>query len=118
MEVEVFANKEPDDLLKSIQRTFDDPIRDLAQGPDGIRSRPTAAIGTLSPAALGKTMSAETANTLRGVQSYFGPYPYNHLALTNITGSYAQGSPGPLYPSWLPFLNPTHANPLGINTQL
>jgi len=118
IEVEVYANKEPDDLLKSIQRTFDDPIRDLAQGPDGIRSQPTAAIGTLSPAALGKTMSAETANTLRVFQSYFGPYPYKHLAVTNIVGSYGQGWPGLLYLSWVTFLDSTQRNALGIKNQV
>lgn len=118
IEVQVYANKEPDDLLKSIQRSFDDPLKDLAQGPDGMHGQQTAAIGTLSPAALGKTMSVETANTLRVFQNYFGPYPYKHLAVTNIMGSYGQGWPGLLYLSWVTFLDSTQRNALGLKNQV
>jgi hypothetical protein len=118
IEVQVYANKEPDDLLKSIQRSFDDPIAELARGPDGAHGQQTAAIGTLSPAALGKTMSAETANTLRVFQSYFGPYPYKHLAVSNIIGSYGQGWPGLLYLAWFTFLDSTQRNAMGIKNQV
>jgi hypothetical protein len=117
VEVEVYANREPDDLLSSIQRAFDNPLNDLAQGPGG-GQHVTAVLGTLTPAALAKTISIETGNTLRVFESYFGPYPYKHLAVTNIIGSYGQGWPGLLYLGWFTFLDSTQLHELGLKNQV
>ncbi len=117
VEVQVYANRQPDDLLKSIQRSFDDPVAELARGPNGSHTT-TAAIGQLTPAALIKTIGTETSNTLRVFQNYFGPYPYKQLAVTNINGTYGQGWPGLLYLSWLTFLDSTQRNSLGIRNQV
>jgi hypothetical protein len=117
VEVQVYANKQPDDLLKSIQSAVDDPIRDLAQGPGGSRAAPVA-IGNLTASALAKTIGMETSNTLRVFQSYFGPYPYKQIAVTNIIGSYGQGWPGLLYLGWFTFLDSTQRNALGIRNQV
>jgi hypothetical protein len=120
VEVQVYANRQPDDLLQSIQHHFDDPTRDLEAGPGGshITNQPMAAIGILTPAALGKTINVETANTLRLFQNYFGPYPYKQLVVTNIIGSYGQGWPGLLYLSWVTFLDSTQRNAIGIRNQV
>lgn len=117
VEVEVFTNKEPDDLLKSIQSRFDNPAEDLARGPGGTHTS-SSAIGSLNPSALGKTIAMETANTLKVFQNYFGPYPYKQLAVTNIIGSYGQGWPGLLYLGWFTFLDSTQRHELGINNQV
>ncbi len=117
IEVQVYANREPDDLLKSIQHIFDDPARDLARGPSGSHMQ-FAAIGELTPAALAKTIGIETSNTLRVFQNYFGPYPYKQIAVTNIIGSYGQGWPGLLYLGWFTFLDSTQRNALGIKNQV
>ena len=117
VEVQVYANREPDDLLKSIQRAFDNPLEDLARGPGGSHAQ-TAAIGNLTPSALAKTIGMETSNTLRVFQSYFGPYPYKQIAVTNIIGSYGQGWPGLLYLSWVTFLDSTQRNAMGIRNQV
>lgn len=121
VEIQVYANVQPDDLLKSIQTAFNNPLDDLARGPGGaggMSSAPQAAIGNLTPAALGKTISIETANTLRVFQNYFGPYPYKQLVVTNIIGSYGQGWPGLLYLGWFTFLDSTQRNALGIRNQV
>lgn len=121
VEVQVYANNQPDDLLKSIQNRFNDPARELGKGPVGssqMQNQPMAAIGNLTPAALGKTISIETANTLRVFESYFGPYPYRQLVVTNIIGSYGQGWPGLLYLGWFTFLDPTQQHALGIRNQV
>ncbi len=118
IEVKVYANREPDDLLSSIQRAFDNPINDLKQGPGGGGSHATAVIGILTPAALGKTISIETANTLRVFESYFGPYPYKQIAVTNIIGSYGQGWPGLLYLGWFTFLDATQQHELGLKNEV
>jgi hypothetical protein len=117
IEVQVFANRQPDDLLKSIQQVFDNPLEDLAQGPGGSRTQ-MAAIGNLTPSALAKTIGIETSNTLRVFQNYFGPYPYKQIAVTNIIGSYGQGWPGLLYLSWFTFLDSTQRNAMGIRNQV
>ncbi len=117
IEVQVFANQQPDDLLKSIQRSFDNPLQDLAAGPGGGHSQ-RAAIGSLTPSALAKTIGIETSNTLRVFQDYFGPYPYKQIAVTNIIGSYGQGWPGLLYLGWFTFLDSTQRNALGIKNQV
>jgi peptidase M1-like protein len=118
VEIQVYANNQPDDLLTSIQRRFDNPLSDLAAGPGGSHaSSQTAAIGNLTPSALGKTINVEAGNTLRVFQSYFGPYPYKQLAITNIIGSYGQGWPGLLYLGWFTFLDSTQRNALGIRNQ-
>ena len=117
VEVKVYANREPDDLLQSIQRNFDNPANDLAKGPGGSHVQ-VAAIGNLTPSALGKTISIETGNTLRVFQNYFGPYPYKQLVVTNIIGSYGQGWPGLLYLGWFTFLDSTQRNALGIRNQV
>lgn len=117
VEVQVYANNQPDDLLKSIQNAFDNPLADLAGGTEGSHMR-TAAIGELTPSALAKTIGIETSNTLRVFQSYYGPYPYKQIAVTNITGSYGQGWPGLLYLSWITFLDSTQRHSLGIKNQV
>jgi Peptidase family M1 domain len=116
VEVQVYANRQPDDLLQALQSHFDNPIDELALGP-GASHVTGAAVGTFSAAALTKTISAETANTLRVFQSYFGPYPYKQLAVTNIIGSYGQGWPGLLYLGWFTFLDATQRHELGMRDQ-
>jgi hypothetical protein len=117
IEVQVYANRQPDDLLTSIQRHFDNPLGDLGAGP-GRNHQQFAAVGNLTPSNLGKTISIETANTLRVFQNYFGPYPYKQLAVTNIIGSYGQGWPGLLYLSWITFMDSTQQHELGITNQV
>jgi hypothetical protein len=117
VEIQVYANNQPDDLLTSIQRAFDNPLSDLAAGPGGSHTSFGGAVGNLTPSALGKTINIESGNTLRVFQNYFGPYPYKQLAVTNIIGSYGQGWPGLLYLSWITFLDSTQRNALGVRNQ-
>jgi hypothetical protein len=114
IDIQVYANNQPDELLQRIQRAFDNPSADLAQGTGAAYHGSFNAVGNLSPAALGKTINTETANTLKVFQNYFGPYPYKTLAVTNIIGSYGQGWPGLLYLGWFTFLDSTQQNALGI----
>jgi hypothetical protein len=97
VDVEILADKEPSDFFASI-----------------VQSHPFAPIGTLSPAAMAKTMGTETANTIRLFESYFGPYPYSSIAVTNIPGSYGQGWPGLLYLSAIAFMDQTQLHAFGV----
>lgn len=101
--VDIYANKEPDDVMASIQRIFESGA---AMG----------AVGTLTPAAMAKTMGQEMANTVRLFSSFFGPYPYKHLSVTSlpISYSYGQGWPGLIYLWSASFLDATQRHEIGL----
>ncbi len=103
VEVNIYANKEPDDLLAQVQRVFESGA---VQG----------AVGVLTPAAMAKTMGTEMANTVRLFSTYFGPYPYKHLSVTSlpISYSYGQGWPGLIYLWSASFLDATQRHEIGL----
>lgn len=111
IDVQIYANRSPDDFLSSIQ-TFLHPALP-GQGAGG-----EAPIGTLDPAATIKTMGIEIGNNLRVFQDYFGPFPFQRLAVTNIPYSYGQGWPMLLYLSVLSFLDETQRHVLGVTDQI
>ncbi len=111
--MEIYANKEPDAVMQSIQYAFDSPMP-----TEGVSHAIPGAIGSLSPSIMAKTMSTEVSNTLRVFEKYFGPYPYKRLAVTNIPYSYGQGWPMLLYLSALSFLDSTQRNTLGITAHV
>src|SRR6266478_1008150 len=101
--VDVYANREGDDIMNMIQRAFDSGA---AQG----------AVGSLTPAAMAKTMGGEMANTVRLFSSYFGPYPYKSLSVASIPMSYShgQGWPGLIYLWSASFLDATQRHEIGL----
>jgi len=107
VDVDIYANKEPDDELRNILDSIDSAGR--LGGPSL-----NVSLGTLSPSALAGTMGQEMANTLRVFETFFGPYPYKRLAVTNIPYSYGQGWPGLIYLSMLSFLDSTQRQQFGI----
>jgi Peptidase family M1 domain len=105
VDVDIYANKDPDDFLGAVQ-IMNDPVFN--------GQKLNVPLGSLSPSALSATMSSEMANTIRMFEIYYGPYPYSHLAVTNIPYSYGQGWPGLIYLSALSFLDATQRHILGI----
>jgi Peptidase family M1 domain len=101
--VDVYANREPDDIMASVQRAFDS-------------GRLPGAVGDLSPSGMAKTMGIEMANTIRVFSNYFGPYPYKHLSVTSlpISYSYGQGWPGLIYLWSGSFLDSTQRHEIGL----
>ena len=113
IDVQVFANRNPDDFLSSINQIANSDL----PGSQGM-GNPLTAMGTLDPAATIKTMGTELANNLRVFQNYFGPFPFDRLAASNIPYSYGQGWPMLLYLSVLSFLDETQRHTLGIQDQV
>jgi len=101
--VDIYANREPDDVMAAVQRIFES-------------GQAMGAVGTLSPSLMAKTMGTEMANTVRLFASYFGPYPYKHLAVTSlpISYSYGQGWPGLIYLWSASFLDATQRHEIGL----
>ena len=101
--IDIYANREPDDLMAQIQRVFESGAVE-------------GAVGTLTPSAMAKTMGGEMANTIRLFSSYYGPYPYKHLSVTSlpISYSYGQGWPGLIYLWSASFLDSTQRHEIGL----
>jgi hypothetical protein len=111
VDLDVYANRDPDEFLSTVQMY----LHPNAPGSEAPQVMPT---GDLNPAATIKTMTTEFGNSLRVFQDYFGPFPYSHLAVTNIPYSYGQGWPGLLYISVLSFLDSTQRHALGVQDQV
>jgi hypothetical protein len=104
--VDVYANREPDDVMASVQHYFES-------------GQAQAAVGSLSPSVMAKTMGIEMANMVRLFESFYGPYPYKHLSVTSmpISYSYGQGWPGLIYLWSASFLDSTQRHAIGITDQ-
>ncbi len=101
--VNIYANREPDDLMANLQMAINSGMGE-------------GAVGTLSPSAMAKTMGSEMANTVRLFSAYFGPYPYKELSVTSlpISYSYGQGWPGLIYLWSGSFLDATQRHVIGL----
>jgi hypothetical protein len=105
--VEIYANREGDDITNMLQRAFES-------------GQLMCAVGSMSPSVMAKTMGTEMANTIRVFSSFFGPYPYKHLSVTSlpISYSYGQGWPGLIYLWSGSFLDSTQRNCIGLKDQI
>jgi len=105
--VDIYANREPDDVMSMVQRYFES-------------GQAEAAVGSLSPAAMAKTMGMEMANMIRLFESFYGPYPYKSLSVTSlpISYSYGRGWPGLIYLWSASFLDSTQRHAIGLADQI
>ncbi len=122
LEIQVYANNQPDDLLKSLLRKYRDPLADAAatrvpSASPGVSPSIGIALEQVSPAAMVKTIGAEMYNTIRVFQNYFGPYPYQQLAITDISEGHGHDWPGLLFLGWLTFLDSTQRDAIGMGRE-
>jgi hypothetical protein len=106
--IDIYANRVPDDVMVQVQRYFE-------EGPGSQQ----AAVGSMSPSIMAKTMGTEIANAVRVYSAWFGPFPYKHLTVTSLPVSYTygQGWPGLIYLWSASFLDATQRNAIGIRDQ-
>jgi hypothetical protein len=107
--VDIYANRTPDDVMEGVQRYY--------ESGEGAGQ---AAVGSMSPSIMAKTMGTEVANAVRVFAAWFGPYPYKHLSVTSlpISYSYGQGWPGLIYLWSASFLDSTQQHAIGIRDQI
>lgn len=110
VDVEAYGNRNPDDTMSTIQNFLNGNL------PGQMPAE--AAMGNLDPASMLKTTGIEIGNDLRVFQAYFGPFPFNRLAVTNIPYTYGQGWPMLLYLSVLSFMDETQRHELGVVDQV
>jgi hypothetical protein len=106
--IDIYANRETDDVMTQVQRYFE----------SGAGAQ-TAAVGSMSPSIMAKTMGTEIANAVRVYSAWYGPFPYKHLSVTSlpISYSYGQGWPGLIYLWSASFLDSTQRNAIGLKDQ-
>jgi hypothetical protein len=71
-----------------------------------------------SPAAALKELGAALADSVRFYERLNGPLPYEHIAVSQISGTFGQGWPGLVYLSTLSFLSPMAQQRVGISTRV
>jgi hypothetical protein len=124
VEIQVYANNQFDDLLKSLTQGVRDPLHDrdrfdTATGRTipgysvGIAPSLADALAQVMPDALAKTIGVELGNSVRVFQNYFGPYPYHQLTVTDASHN-SQDFPGLLFLGWPNFLNSTQKAAIGL----
>ncbi|MGC1291336.1 MAG: M1 family aminopeptidase [Candidatus Acidiferrales bacterium] len=111
IDVEAYGNRSPDDFLSAIQNMVNPTLP--GQTPMGMPS-----MGNLDPASMLKTTGVEIGNDLRVFENYYGPFPFDRLAVTNIPFTYGQGWPMLLYLSVLSFMDETQRHVLGVVDQV
>jgi hypothetical protein len=118
--VQVFANQELEDaILRRLRVNAANP-----QMPSSIfdQSRPGDLVPSIpppppqpNPSAALKQVSAEIADSVHFLEKLNGDFPFDHLNVTQIPGSFGQGWPELVYLSTLAFLPPETAESAGMN---
>ena len=91
-----------------VERDFPSPRIQLFEpnpSPEGNRRRQLIVPSRPSPAQTEVTVGEAAARAIRYYAARFGPYPYGHLALTQMPGTESQGWPGLVFLSSYAFLN-------------
>jgi hypothetical protein len=118
--VQVFANQQLEDAI--LQRLRVNAANQ--QMPSSIfdQSRPGDLVPPIpppppqpNPSAALKQVSAEIADSIHFLEKLNGDFPFDHLNVTQIPGSFGQGWPELVYLSTLAFLPPETAENAGMN---
>lgn len=108
--VEVYANRQIEDtILSRIHERGPAFVPDARQANEGL-PEPPAVSGFSesalppSPAGVLKQMGGRILDSIRFFERINGPFPFDHLAVSPIPGSFGQGWPGLIYLSTLAYL--------------
>ncbi len=114
--VQAFANTSPDDAFRSIENLGSMAHVD-ANGNTQFGYNLPPGLENLNPVQMAPKALVSVADAVKFFSFFFGPYPYQKLALVNIPGDYGQGWPSLLYLSSLSFLDPTQLHELGVGEE-
>ncbi|MGA8224787.1 MAG: M1 family aminopeptidase, partial [Candidatus Acidiferrales bacterium] len=109
--IRLYANQQLEDVIlamlhkgASIHSTVLPP---LIQAPhDPARIGVTAEPPPPSPASVLKHLGGEVSDSIHFLENLNGPFPFDHLDVSQIPGNFGQGWPGLVYLSTLVFLSP------------
>jgi Peptidase family M1 domain len=119
--VEVYANKQ---LEQAILARLSPALPDGIVRPLGpLAERPASALSGFPPTPLSpsptdalKTLAREVDSSISFFEKYSGPFPFQHLAVSQIPGAFGQGWPGLLYLSTYSYLPPETQERVGLNS--
>lgn len=119
--VEVFANKQLEEaiiarLTPKIAEADVRPLGPTAERPPiplGVISAPPIAP---SPTEALKSLAREVDSSINFYEKYSGPFPFQHLAVSQIPGAFGQGWPGLLYLSTYSYLPAEAQERVGLNS--
>ena len=116
--IDVYANHQ---LEQALSRRLDNSdISAPPSSPYEMGRHPLASgnvdIPPPSPAAELKQIGKEIDSSIRFFETFCGPFPYRHLSLSQIPGTFGQGWPGLLYVSTYSFLSPAAQQRAGLST--
>jgi hypothetical protein len=110
---------------KGVERSFPKAPTELAQVPvfpDVTRGRlpiPTAPVAITppppSPARDAQAVADAAAQAVGSFSTWFGPYPYSSLSLTQMPGTLSQGWPGLVFLSSFAFLSPQEQSEMKLD---
>ena len=123
VDVEVFANRGLEAVVHNLQLRLDQlraaRIAALQQSRSRNSPPPLFSDPVIFPSINTQTILTnvinDTASALQILESWFGPYPYKKLAISQIPGRFGQGWPSLCYVSTLTFLPREQQLALGLN---
>jgi hypothetical protein len=119
--VDVYANKQLEQaILARLTPTSPEGIvRPFGPLPE----RPASAVSAFPPAAVVpsptdalKSLAREVDSSISFYEKYSGPFPFQHLAVSQIPGGFGQGWPGLLYLSTYSYLPPETQERVGLSS--
>jgi hypothetical protein len=109
--VALYANRQLEDAILALLDKNPLTTPDIAQSPDMFRTQRQsglpAAISAAplpEPAAVLKRLGGQMAESIRFFEGFNGPFPFDHLDVSQIPGNFGQGWPGLVYLSTVVFL--------------
>ena len=116
--VDVYANKLLEQAILSRLTRAIILREDLPRLPLSNASRPPTVLTVPppSPAEALKSLAREVDSSITFYEKYCGPFPFRHLAVSQIPGTFGQGWPGLLYLSTYSFLPAETQELAGLST--
>jgi len=116
--IDVYANKQ---LEAAILSHLAQPSVILSPpspfpGTDPMASRISITPPAPSPADALKHLARDVDSSIHFIEQYSGPFPFRHLGVSQIPGTFGQGWPGLLYISTYSFLSPEAQQRAGLDS--
>ncbi len=122
LRVTLFANHQIETaLLDRIQARAAESASETPSFPTADDSTPSADLvlppPPPSPSAVLRELGDSMIHSITYLESFNGPFPFDHLDVSQIPGSFGQGWPGLLYLSTLVFLPPSAQQQAGLSAK-
>ncbi|MGH9712447.1 MAG: M1 family aminopeptidase [Candidatus Acidiferrales bacterium] len=117
--IRLYANQQLEDAILQLLRrgapTSNRVVPPALRSPrDPGRFAPTPEPPVPNPAAVLKRLGTQVADSIQFFETLNGPFPFDHLDVSQIPGSFGQGWPGLVYLSTIVFMTPEAQEQAGL----